>query len=77
VKLPFSTTLVAALIVLALAGYEYFSKREFLVGPPTLLLIAFLLAVRYAAQLQRRNRARMIAEVPKRPLGLDDLPKQP
>ena len=71
-KLPINTTAVALIIVLALTGYVYFSRREFLIGPATLLIIAFLLAARYATQLQARNREKLIKSVPKRPLGLDD-----
>ena len=71
-KVPITTTAVACLIVLALAAYEYFSGKEYRIGPVTLLLIAALLAARYATQLQARKRADILKAVPKRPLGLDE-----
>jgi hypothetical protein len=71
VRLSVHTAGVAAAIVLALAGYEYFSKHEYRIGPGTLALIGLLLAARYIVQLQIRKRNRLAQEVPKRPLGLD------
>ena len=71
-KFPINTTAVAAVIVLGLAGYEYFSKGEYRLGPGLLVAIVLLLGARYAAQVQARKRAAILKAVPKRPLGLDD-----
>ena len=62
---------VAAAIVFALAGFEYFSRHEYRIGPGTLALIGLLLTARYVVQLQIQKRKRLVQEVPKRPLGLD------
>jgi hypothetical protein len=75
VKFPINTTAIAAVIVLGLAGYEYFSRSQYLIGPGVLLAIVVLLAARYAAQYQAKKRAAILRAVPKRPLGLDDLDK--
>lgn len=72
-KFPINTTAIAAVIVLGLAGYEYFSRGEYRIGPGILLAIVVLLAARYAAQYQTRKRTAILKAVPKRPLGLDDL----
>ena len=71
-KFPINTTAIAAVIVLGLTAWEYLSRKEYRIGPGTLLLIFLLLAARYAAQLQAKKRADLIKSVPKRPLGLDD-----
>ena len=76
VRFPINTTAIAAVIVLGLAAYEYFSRREYRIGPGVLLAIVALLAARYAAQYQARRRAALLQSVPKRPLGLDDLDKK-
>jgi hypothetical protein len=72
VKFPINTTAVAAVIVLGLTIYEYFSRKEFRIGPGVLLAIVVLLGARYAAQYQAKKRAAIVKSVPKRPLGLDD-----
>jgi uncharacterized membrane protein len=72
VKFPINTTAIAGVIVLGLAGYEYFSRKEYRIGPGVLLAIVVLLAARYAAQYQAKKRAAILKAVPKRPLGLDD-----
>jgi hypothetical protein len=72
VKFPINTTAVAAVIVLGLTVYEYFSRKEFRIGPGVLLAVVVLLAARYAAQYQARKRQEVLKAVPKRPLGLDD-----
>ena len=71
VKFPINTTAIAGVIVLGLAGYEYFTGGAYRIGPGVLLAIVVLLAARYAAQVQARKRAAILREVPKRPLGLD------
>jgi hypothetical protein len=71
VRFPINTTAIAGVIVLGLAADEYFSGREYRIGPGVLLAIVVLLAARYAAQLQARKRAAILKGVPKRPLGLD------
>ncbi len=71
VRFPINTTAIAGVIVLGLAAYEYFSGREYRIGPGVLLAIVVLLAARYAAQVQARKRAAILRAVPKRPLGLD------
>ena len=70
-RFPINTTAIAGVIVLGLAAYEYFSGREYRIGPGVLLAIVVLLAARYAAQVQARKRAAILRAVPKRPLGLD------
>ena len=71
-KFPINTTAVAAVIVLGLTVYEYFSRKEFRLGPGVLLAVVVLLAARYAAQYQAKKRQAILRSVPKRPLGLDD-----
>ncbi len=71
-KFPVTTTAIAAIIVLGLAVYEFFTPGEHRIGPGTLLVIALLLVARYAAQYQQKKRASVIKSVPPRPLGLDD-----
>jgi Flp pilus assembly protein TadB len=72
VRFPLNTTAIAAVAVFAIAGYEYYTGREYRVGPGTVLLIGALLVARYIVQVQARRRTQMLKEVPKRPLGLDD-----
>lgn len=60
------------MIVLGLTIYEYFSKREYRIGPGVLLAIVVLLGARYAAQYQAKKRQAILKAVPKRPLGLDE-----
>jgi hypothetical protein len=74
-RFPINTTGIAALAVLGLAGWEFFSRREYRIGPGTLLMIGLLLAARYAIQLQAKRRAALLKAVPPRPLGLDDNPQ--
>jgi hypothetical protein len=75
VRFPINTTAIAGVIVLGLAAYEYFSRREYILAPGLLLAIVALLGARYAAQYQAKRRAALLKAVPKRPLGLDDLDK--
>lgn len=77
VKFPINTTAIAAVIVLGLTIYEYFSKREYRIGPGVLLAIVVLLGARYAAQYQAKKRQAILKAVPKRPLGLDDPDNSP
>ena len=60
------------MIVLGLAGYEYFTGREYRIAPVVLLLIGLVLAARSAIQIQIKKRAALLQAVPPKPLGLDD-----
>jgi hypothetical protein len=65
VKLRESLTLVLGVVALILA-------IVFRLRPSFLIVIALLLALRYATILQKRKRAQILREVPRRPLGLSD-----
>jgi len=65
VKLRDSLTLVLGIVVLILA-IVFHMRLGFLI------VIALLLALRYATILQKRKREQILREVPRRPLGLSN-----
>jgi hypothetical protein len=69
VKLRDDLTLVLGIVVLILA-------IVFHLRPGFLIVIALLLALRYGTILQKRKRAEILREVPRRPLGLSDDPHE-
>ncbi len=64
-KLRDSLTLVLGIVVLILA-IVFHMRLGFLI------VIALLLALRYATILQKRTREQILREVPRRPLGLSN-----
>ena len=65
--------LVMALLVLALAIFEYANpSRQNRIGPGTLLVISLLLGLRYVFVRQAQKRSDLAKSVPPRPLGLSD-----
>ncbi len=74
-KLRVSLTGALVFIALSLAVVQFinpFGARMPRVSPGFLILIALLLAARYAARRQAQKRAEILKAVPRRPLGLSD-----
>lgn len=74
VKLRLNLTVVLALIVAALAVFQFSNagSRFGNVSPALLILVAALLGARYAVKRQKEKRAELLKAVPRRPLGISD-----
>ena len=65
-------TLLLAVVALALSVAQLIHPFGFAVHPGIMLVIALLLALRYAMRWQAKKRGDLLKTVPPRPLGLSD-----
>ncbi|HLX45825.1 MAG TPA: hypothetical protein VKR43_20420 [Bryobacteraceae bacterium] len=65
-------TIALALIAFGLSIAQLIHPFGFVIHPGILLVIALLLALRYAMRWQAKRRGEILKEVPPRPLGLTD-----
>jgi hypothetical protein len=72
VKFRDNLTIVLAAVALGLSVAQMIHPFGFAVHPGIMVVIALLLALRYAMRWQNKKRGDLLKTVPPRPLGLSD-----